>query len=114
MAEIQRHIRDLKAKGWTHQAIADELGMTWQSVRNWENGVMPINAKPVELALSVLLDRKPPKKRRYPTGHYMQRAKAERERESGDQTNKGQSSAGLGDRNRRARAQGYEGGGYMA
>ena len=67
----------MKAKGWTHQAIADELGVTWSGLRNWETGFRsPVNAKPVELALSVLLDRKPPPKRRYPEGHYMQRAKA--------------------------------------
>ena len=81
MNEVQQYIRDLKAKGWTHQAIADELGMTWAGLRNWETGGKPSNAKTALLALGVLLERKPPPKRRYPEGHYMQRAKAERERQ---------------------------------
>ena len=104
MNEVQRYIRDLKANGWTHQAIDDEVGVRWNSLRSWEAGTgNPANVKAVELALGMLLDRKPPPKRRYPEGHYMQRAKAERDRESGDQTNKGQGSPGPGDRNRRTR-----------
>jgi DNA-binding transcriptional regulator YiaG len=73
MNEVQIKIEELKNAGWTKQAVADELGVTWQAVQYWHKGERyPKNSKPVLIFLDSLLKRNPPKKRRYPDGHYLQ------------------------------------------
>ena len=80
---IQQMLAQLKEKRWTNVAIADELEVHHITIRRWQTGDRyPENAKPVAMALDVLIARKSvPKQRRYPGTHYLQRAKAERERQ---------------------------------
>ena len=86
MNGVQEKIEHFLASGWTQQALADEMGMSWNGLRYWRTGERyPHNAKAVLALFESLADKKPPKKRRYPMGHYMQRAKAERELQ--DETN---------------------------
>ena len=74
MNDIQSVVADLREKGWTQKAIADELGTAWQTVHRWGSGqTYPPTSKPILAALESLADKKPPPKRRYPDGHYMQR-----------------------------------------
>jgi len=74
MNEIQIKIEELKNAGWTKQAIADELGVTWQAVQYWLKGERyPQTSKPILIVMDGLLSAKPPKKRRYPDGHYLQK-----------------------------------------
>ena len=84
MNDVQEKLSELQGKGWTLAAIADGIGMALRTVEKWKSGAhYPAASKPTMMALSALLDRKPPKKRRYPEGHYMQRRKADRERTGG-------------------------------
>lgn len=84
MNDVQQKLSELQGKGWTLAAIADGIGLTLSAVEKWKSGIhYPAASKPTLMALDVLLERKPPKKRRYPTGHYMQRRKAEREGQGG-------------------------------
>ena len=74
MNDIQERIHELEAKGWTQKAIADELEVTWQAVHYWKSGERyPGMPKAVLLALDALMKRKPPKRRRYPGTHHLQR-----------------------------------------
>ena len=70
MTDIQTRLAELKAKGWTLAAIADEVGVTWFTVKRWEIGEQyPDTPKPVKLMLDAMLKRKRvPKKRRYTKG----------------------------------------------
>ena len=67
MNDVQESISELRLKGWTIAAIADELGMARISVAQWVEGRRyPANGKLVREALSRLLNRKRiPKKKRY-------------------------------------------------
>ena len=83
MNMIQQKLAQLKKKGWTNMAIADELEIHHMTIRRWQTGDRyPENAKPVAMALDLLIARKSvPKQRRYAGTHHLQRAKAERERQ---------------------------------
>ena len=83
MNMIQQKLALLKEKGWTNVAIAEELEVHHMTIRRWQTADRyPENAKPVAMALDVLIARKSvPKQRRYPGTHYLQRAKPERERQ---------------------------------
>ena len=74
MNEVQGKIAELREKGWTLAAIADEMGVHWFTAQRWKDGRQyPDTPKPVLAALDALLKRKRiPKRRRY--------AKAESER----------------------------------
>lgn len=65
--EIQSKITELIDKGWTLAAIADELGVTSDTVELWNAGKRnPTNAKGVLLMLNRVLNKKRiPKKKRY-------------------------------------------------
>ena len=67
MNDVQQRLAELKGNGWTLAAIADEVGVTWRTMKRWEVGdTYPDTPKPVLTALDVLLKRKRiPKKRRY-------------------------------------------------
>ena len=67
---IQIRLGELKVRGWTLAAIADELGMHWNTVKRWDKGSRsPDHRRPVLLALDVLFRRKRiPKQRRYTKG----------------------------------------------
>ena len=87
MNDIQTKLSELQDKGWTITALADELGNHVNTLEKWKAGhSQPSNARSVFMALDTLLKRRVPKQRRYLGTHHLQRAKAERERESGDQT----------------------------
>ena len=74
MNDVQEKLDALIINGWTQQAIADEMGVSWQAVHSWKKGQrFPENGKVVLMALDSLVGKKPPPKRRYPQGHYMQR-----------------------------------------
>ena len=78
MNDVQEKLDALIGDGWTQQAIAEEMGVSWQAVHSWKKGQrFPENSKVVLMALDALTDKKPPPKRRYPDGHYMQRRKQE-------------------------------------
>jgi len=68
--EIQSIITQLTEKGWTLAAIADELGVTSDTVELWRAGKRnPTNAKGILLMLDKVLKKKRiPKKRRYAHG----------------------------------------------
>lgn len=67
---IQAKIAQLVEKGWTLAAIADELGVTSDTVENWRAGKRnPTNAKAVLLMLDKVLKKKRiPKQKRYAKG----------------------------------------------
>ena len=67
MNEVQQRLVDLRAKGWTWAAIADELEVTKNAVEKWNAGDRaPANRKSILEHLGRLLQRKRvPKKRRY-------------------------------------------------
>lgn len=68
--EVQSKIVQLVEKGWSLAAIADELGVTSDTVEHWRAGRRnPTNAKAVSLMLDRVLDKKRiPKQRRYAKG----------------------------------------------
>ena len=68
--DIQLKIAELVDKGWTLAAIADELGVTSDTVELWRAGKRnPTNAKAVLLMLDKVLKKKRiPKKKRYAKG----------------------------------------------
>lgn len=67
MEQIKCAIRALSAKGWTLAAIADEVGVTSQTIENWNAGKRNAsNPKGVLVILEALLRKKQiPKQRRY-------------------------------------------------
>lgn len=69
-SEIQLKIAELLEKGWTLAAIADELGVTSDTMENWRAGKRnPTNAKGILLMLDKVLNKKRiPKKKRYEKG----------------------------------------------
>lgn len=69
-SEIQSKIAELVDKGWTLAAIADELGVTSDTVELWRAGKRnPTNAKGVLLMLDKVLRKKRiPKQKRYTKG----------------------------------------------
>ena len=80
--DVQRKVAELRAKGWTQQAIADELEVKWLTIHRWESGqTYPPMPKPILLALDGLMARKRiPKRRRYAPGeHHTQHKSQETE-----------------------------------
>lgn len=69
-SEVQSRIAKLVEKGWTLAAIADELGVTSDTVEHWRAGRRnPTNAKSVLAMLDKVLEKKRiPKQRRYVKG----------------------------------------------
>ncbi len=69
-SEIQLRIAKLTEKGWTLAAIADELGVTSDTVELWKAGKRnPTNAKAVLMMLDKVAEKKRvPKQRRYAKG----------------------------------------------
>lgn len=69
-SEIQLKIAKLLEKGWTLAAIADELGVTSDTVELWRAGKRnPTNAKGILLMLDEVLKKKRiPKEKRYAKG----------------------------------------------
>jgi transcriptional regulator with XRE-family HTH domain len=69
-SEIQSRIANLVEKGWTLASIADELGVTSDTVELWKAGKRnPTNAKGVLLMLEKIAEKKRiPKKKRYAKG----------------------------------------------
>ncbi len=69
-SEIQSRIAKLVEKGWTLAAIADELGVTSDTVEHWRAGRRnATNAKAILAMLDTLLKKKRiPKQRRYVKG----------------------------------------------
>ena len=67
MGDVQTALGELKAKGWTLAAIADELDLHRDSVAGWDAGRhSPANSKVVLVALESLLRRqRVPKRKRY-------------------------------------------------
>lgn len=73
--EIQSRIAQLVEKGWTLASIADELGVTSDTVENWRAGRRnATNAKAISAMLDKLLKKKRiPKQRRYAKGSRQQK-----------------------------------------
>ena len=66
MGAVQELIGELRSKGWSKAALADELGVTWFTVTRWERGRVPANEVGVRMVLGQLLQRRRvPKRRRY-------------------------------------------------
>jgi hypothetical protein len=67
MNEIQEVLEQLKQNGWTLAAIADELGVHYNTVQRWDAGTRsPANARAVVHESERLLTRRRvPKKKRY-------------------------------------------------
>lgn len=61
----------LKNNGWTNAAIADAIGVTVNAVEKWQSGQRNITPSHLIL-LNQLVDKKPPKKRRYTPGSRVQ------------------------------------------
>ena len=70
MNDVQQKVAKLLGRGWTQQAIADELQVTWLTVHRWYTGeTQPSSRGSVLMALDWLLKRKRiPKRRRYGKG----------------------------------------------
>ena len=68
--EIRSRLAQLAEKGWTLAAIADELGVTSDTVELWRAGKRnPTNAKAVLAMLDKVLKKKRiPKQKRYAKG----------------------------------------------
>jgi transcriptional regulator with XRE-family HTH domain len=68
--DIQTRIAQLAEKGWTLAAIADELGVTPDTVELWKAGKRnPTNAKGILLMLDKVIEKKRiPKRKRYAKG----------------------------------------------
>ncbi len=68
--EIQPRISQLVEKGWTLAAIADELGVTSDTVEFWRAGKrQPTNIRGVLLMLDKVSEKKRiPKRKRYAVG----------------------------------------------
>lgn len=60
-------LTSLKDKGWTNAAIADAIGVTVNAVEKWQSGARNITQSHLML-LNQLIDKTPPKKRRYAPG----------------------------------------------
>jgi IS30 family transposase len=69
-SKIQSKIAELVDKGWTLAAIADELGVTSDTVELWRAGKRnPTNAKGILLMLGrVSAKKRIPKRKRYAKG----------------------------------------------
>lgn len=77
--EVQSRIAQLATRGWTLAAVADELGVTSDTVEHWRAGRRnPTNAKAVLAMLDKMSEKKRiPKKRRYAKGSRHGRLKFE-------------------------------------
>jgi transcriptional regulator with XRE-family HTH domain len=73
MNEIQSSIAELENKGWTLAALADELGVTVNTVEKWKAGTTsPANSKATLYLLHAIAQKKQiPKKKRYIHGSRM-------------------------------------------
>lgn len=66
MNDIQTKLSELKTKGWTYAAIADEFGLTSNAIEKWRSGSrVPHGEKAIIDKLTQLEKKKPPKQRRY-------------------------------------------------
>jgi transcriptional regulator with XRE-family HTH domain len=74
-SEIQSRIAELVEKGWTLAAIADEIGVTSDTIELWKAGKRnPTNAKAILLLFDRVLQKKRiPKKKRYARGSRQKR-----------------------------------------
>jgi len=69
MDGLQTKLAELKDKGWTYAAIADELGLTSDAVEKWKSGNRkPHGLKTILIRLEQIGKKKPPKQRRYAKG----------------------------------------------
>lgn len=70
MNEVQQKIQELRDKGWTVAALADELDVKPMTVHRWLSGERhPQNARGIMTLLDQITKRKRiPKKRRYAPG----------------------------------------------
>lgn len=70
MNEIQSKIAELESRGWSLAALADELGVTVNTVEKWKAGnTSPANSKAIIVLLDEIAKKKViPKKRRYTPG----------------------------------------------
>jgi lambda repressor-like predicted transcriptional regulator len=69
MNNVQERIAILRQSGWTLAAMADEVGVSWRTMKRWSVGeTYPDTAKLVILVLNRLRGRRVPKKRRYAKG----------------------------------------------
>ena len=66
MNDVQEKLLELKDRGWTIAAIADELGVSHMSVFRWQKGMRKAdNSRSVLYLLDTLMKRKRiPKRRR--------------------------------------------------
>ena len=59
MVELDELLADLEAKGWSQAALARELGVHWNTIWRWRNGLQsPANSVSVVRQLRELLARK--------------------------------------------------------
>jgi transcriptional regulator with XRE-family HTH domain len=67
MTEIQDLLTQLRAKGWSIAAIADDLKVNYYTIYRWEQGLTsPSNPAPVCRMLAEMLQQEAiPKKRRF-------------------------------------------------
>jgi transcriptional regulator with XRE-family HTH domain len=69
MSDIQIKLAELKDKKWTYAAIADEFGLTSDTIEKWKSGMRtPHGEKLIIDKLNQLIKKKPPKQRRYGKG----------------------------------------------
>ncbi|MGP8080050.1 MAG: hypothetical protein ACLPVI_06020 [Dehalococcoidales bacterium] len=69
MNNIQVKLAELKEKKWTYAAIADEFGLTSDTIEKWKSGTRtPHGEKFIIDKLNQLIKKKPPKQRRYAKG----------------------------------------------
>ena len=73
MNDVQSQITELKKKGWTLAAIADELDITVNAVQKWQAGDHSPNRATLVLLDQLLARKRIPPQRRSATGKYRQR-----------------------------------------
>ena len=79
MYDVQEKLLELKDRGWTMVAIADELDVSHMTVFRWQKGMRKAeNSRSVLHMLDTLLKRKRiPKRRRRGTGSSLRNASTE-------------------------------------
>jgi IS30 family transposase len=81
MEQIQIAIQNLESKGWTVAAIADAMGVRWQTIYRWKRGAnSPASEAAVVLLLSTLEGRKEVPKRRRERGKTQTDSKGSQQR----------------------------------
>ena len=78
MNDVQVKLAELIALDWSQAAVADELGVSKDTVQRWRAGrTYPPMPKPILIVMESLKKKRPPKRKRYDGTHHLQRKQAD-------------------------------------